>query len=109
LAVGFADVDIGNKRRSTGLLFTFLECQGNHSMRILGVFHRNRVAAVLILLGSIGFLAGCGGDAPVPGGGGITVDSQAKQDAEKEARLRAYGKSGIPPDTKKAAEHAPKL
>ena len=77
-------------------------------MRILGLFHRNRVAPVLFLLVSLGFAAGCGDTPPAPGAGGVTTDSQAKQDTESAARLKAYGKSGIAPGTKQAAQSAPK-
>ena len=77
-------------------------------MRILGLFHRNRVAPVLFLLVALGFAAGCGENAPATPPGGVTADTQAKQDSESAARLKAYGKSGIAPGTKRAAESAPK-
>jgi len=73
----------------------------------LGFFHRNRVAPILFLLGSLGIAAGCG-DAPPAGPGGPTPASQAKEDSEREARQKAYGKTGIPPGTKKAADSVPK-
>jgi hypothetical protein len=78
-------------------------------MRISRRSFCNRVAPVLFLLGFLGYSAGCGDSAAPIGGPGPAADTQAKQDAEKEARMRNYGtKSGLAPGTKKEAEKAPK-
>jgi hypothetical protein len=91
-----------------GLLFTFSEFQGNHPMRIVGLFRFSRVVPVLFLLLCLGFAAGCG-DSAKPVSGGPSPDSKAKEEAEKAARMKNYGtKTGIPPSTKKEAESAPK-
>jgi hypothetical protein len=76
-------------------------------MRILGVFHRNRLAPVLFMLGLLGFASGCGDTGPA-GGAGPTPETKAKDDAEREARQKAYGDKGIPPTTKKDADAAAK-
>jgi hypothetical protein len=76
-------------------------------MRILGFFHRNRVAPVFFMLSSLGFVSGCSDNAPV-GGTGVTAASKAKEESEREARQNAYGKKGIPAGTKREAESSAK-
>ncbi len=76
-------------------------------MRILGFFHRNRVAPVLFMLGSLGFASGCS-DSGNSGAVVSTPDSKAKEESEREARQKAYGNKGIPPGTKKEAVSAAK-
>jgi len=76
-------------------------------MRILGFFHRNRVAPVLFILGSLGFASGCS-DSGSSGVIGPTPATKAKEDSEREARQKAYGSKGMPPSTKKEADSAAK-
>jgi hypothetical protein len=75
-------------------------------MRILRLLHGSRAARVLFLVGTLGLSAGCGGEAPAHQG--VPADAQEAQAAEREARQKAFGKTGMPPDTKRAALRAPK-
>ncbi len=76
-------------------------------MRILGFFHRNRVAPVLFMLGSLGLASGCS-DSGSSGVIGSTPATKAKEESEREARQKAYGNKGTPPGTKKEADAAAK-
>ena len=66
-------------------------------MSILQRLHAERLAVILgsSLLCLLGLVAGCdsgdSGTAPVN-----KTEIQARQDAEKEARLKAFGKTGTP-------------
>ncbi|MGC8644439.1 MAG: hypothetical protein ACP5XB_31635 [Isosphaeraceae bacterium] len=79
-------------------------------MSILRRLHARRLAVILgsSLLCLLGLVAGCdsGGDsgtAPVN-----KTEIQAKQDAEKEARLKAFGKTGAPGKAQAAPASKPK-
>jgi hypothetical protein len=64
-------------------------------MRIVKVLHRSRVFVAPGMLGLLSLAGGCGSDPntqpPAP------PTTQAQQDAEREARQKAYGKAAIPP------------
>jgi hypothetical protein len=76
-------------------------------MRIVGLLLSSKMVRVLFVIGSMGFAAGCdGGSSPAPPT--TPADTQSKQDSERDARQKAYGKSGLPPGTKDAAAKAPK-
>jgi hypothetical protein len=79
-------------------------------MRIVGLLHSSKAARVLFAIGSLGFLAGCGdGDVAAPGPQAETqADAKAKQDAQRDARQKAYGGATLPPGTKDAAAKLPK-
>ncbi len=51
------------------------------------------------LLGALAFTGGCGGDSG-GSGGPPSAEAQALQDADRQARENAYGKSGYPGKTK---------
>jgi len=76
-------------------------------MRIVGLLLSSKMVRVLFVIGSLGFAAGCdGGSAPAPPA--TPADTQATQESERDARQKAYGKTGLPPGTKDAAAKAPK-
>ncbi len=77
-------------------------------MRIVGLLQSSsNMARVSLMIALLGFAVGCeGGSAPAPPA--TPADTQAKQDSERDARQKAYGKSGLPPGTKDAAGKAPK-
>ena len=75
-------------------------------MRIVGLSFNSKVAGLLLVIGSLGFAAGCDGSSPAPPA--TPADTQAKQESERDARQKAYGSRGVPPGTKDAAAKAPK-
>ena len=76
-------------------------------MRTLNVLHTNRLVVLLgsALLCLLGFVAGCDSG---PTGTAAPTEGKAKEEAELKARQQAYGKSGIAPNTAKAAHAKPK-
>jgi hypothetical protein len=74
-------------------------------MSILRRLHANRLSVIfgsgLLCLLSLGLVAGCdsGGNGPAPA---AKEDIKAKENAEKEARQKAFGKTGIPGKTQTA-------
>ena len=77
-------------------------------MRIVGSSHSSKLAGLLFAIGLMGFAAGCEGGGGTPDAPVAPAAVQAKQDEERAAREKAYGKSALPPGSKSAAEKAPK-
>jgi hypothetical protein len=70
-------------------------------MDIVQLPHVDRRAFFLGLLGVMALVGGCGEDQGVPT---TSVDSKAKEEAERVAREKAYGTGGIPGKTKAKAK-----
>ena len=68
-------------------------------MRIVRVFHANRLWLSLGLLALLALASGCGGD--VNKQAAAPPQSQAEQDKERAAREKAFGKMTIPGKTAK--------
>jgi hypothetical protein len=67
-------------------------------MHIVRILHANRMVRALGLLGLLALLSGCDSVDPSPKAAGQPT-SQEQQDAERQARLKAYGKTTIPGKT----------